>query len=131
MSFWTKVGVKITDIECFKQACRQYDIEYRENTDDTFRWQGSRIVAVLRDLGQNAQNYYSSQAFLVESDGALKVVMNTDSQYSSLAARVGSKLTRDYTQNVVIKGVRKSGGLINSIQEQPDGSVIVKITAVA
>jgi len=131
MSFWTRIGVKITDIECFKQACRQHNIEYQENTDENFRWQGNRVVATLKDLGQNASNYYSSQAFLVESDGALKVAMDTHRQYSSIVDRIGTKLTRDYTKNVVEKGVRRAGGMVNSVQEQPDGSVIVRITAVA
>jgi len=131
MSFWARLGVTINDLECFKQSCRQHNIEYIENTDERFRWQGNKVVARLVDRAANASNYYSHEAFLVESDGGLKVAMDTHSQYSSIHDRLGTRLTRDYTKNVVEKGVKRNGGIVNNIQEQPDGSLIMRITSAA
>lgn len=126
MSFWTKIGVKITDLTCFKESCRQHGIRFEENQDEKFHMQGFKVHATLHD----EKGY--SKGYLVESGGAFKMVVDNDRQYSTITKRLGAnggKLCRDYTKSVVSKGVRANGGFINSVTENPDGSVLMRVSA--
>jgi hypothetical protein len=125
MSFWARVGVKITDLECFKSSCGTHDIEYIENTDRNFRMGGNEVVATLVDKKAS----HANQAYLVRKMGAIQIYMDTDARYSSINKRLGrngGKLGRDYSQNVVRKEIMQAGGMVTSVQEQPDGSLILK-----
>ena len=125
MSFWSKLGVVISDLGCFKSACDLHNISYEELAVGTMRNQGMEVHAVLKDREGN-----KSTAYLCKEGGGFRVVMDTDVNYSSIAKRCGTKLTRDYATEVVRKGVARSGAVINGVQEQPDGSVIMRIAAV-
>jgi hypothetical protein len=125
MSFWSKLGVTINDLGCFKKACESWNVDYEEvEKGRSMHSQGLPVHAVLKDREGG------SVAYLCKEGGAFRVVMDTDVNYSTIAKRCGTKLTRDYAANVVRKGVAKSGGIINGVQEQPDGSVIMRIAAV-
>ncbi len=123
MSFWSRVGVKIQDLECFKQSCRQHDILYEENQDENFQTGGGKVVATLKDQKGG------STAYLIQKGGAIQLYMDTDPRYSSITKRLGrngGKLTRDYTAGVLRKNIKRSGGMINKVEEQADGSLVVR-----
>jgi hypothetical protein len=125
MSFWSKLGVTINDLGCFKAACDSWNIEYDEKgVYKGLKMQGMDVHAILKDREGG------STAYLCKEGGGFRVVMDTDVNYSSIAKRCGSKLTRDYATEVVRKGATRSGAIINGVQEQPDGSVIMRISAV-
>lgn len=122
--------MSIQDLECFKAACEQHDVDYATNEDENFKWQGLPVQATLTDRKTGAG--YRNQAYLVRSEGAFKLMIDNDANYSSITARVGKnggKITRDYTTSVITKGVRRNGGLINLVAEQPDGSILLKISS--
>jgi hypothetical protein len=132
MSFWTKCGVTINDLECFRQSCRQNGVEYIVNEDPNFKMQGGEVVAILRDTQRGAG--YAREGYLIRSEGAHKVVLDNDPNYSSLTRRLGrngGKLTRGYTEGVITKGVKRNNAFISSREEQPDGSIVMKIQKVA
>ena len=132
MSFWTRCGVTINDLECFRQSCRQNEVEYIENEDPNFKMQGGEVVAILRDKTRTGG--YAREGYLIRADGAHKVVLDNDPNYSSLTKRLGrngGKLTRGYAEGVVTKGVKKNNAFIASRKEEADGSVILKIQKVA
>ncbi len=131
MSFWMRVGVKIEDLECFKQSCRQNSVRFDENQDTNFKMQGFAVHATLTDTKVNERGRMNT-GYLVKDGGGFKVIVDNDPHYSSLTKRLGKnggKLTRDYTSGVISKGVVRGGGMINSVKEQPDGSVVIKATA--
>jgi hypothetical protein len=131
MSFWAKLGLKILDLECFMKACADHDVEYKKNEDVNYKWQGNPVEAVLTDKKAGSHSY-GSNAYLVRADGAYKLMIDNDAHYSTITARVGSnggKITRDYTKAVIEKGVRRNGGMVNFVNEQPDGSIIMKISS--
>ena len=123
MSFWAKLGVNITDLGCFRRSCEQHDIEYTEVGEDHRKMQGMTVHAVLRD------KQGGSSAFLCREGGGYRMVVDTDKHYSSITNRCGTKITRDYAVNVVRKGVTRSGGVVNGVTENPDGSVVMRIAA--
>ena len=126
MSFWTLVGVTIQDLNCLKASCKEHEIDYNTNEDKNFKWRGDPVEAVLRDTKSK------SCWFLVRKDGALQITTDNDMTYNKLSGRVGKnggKVTRDYTREVIKKGVSRNGGMVNSVEEQADGSVIMKIAA--
>lgn len=121
MSFWARVGVKITDLECFKASCAQHDIGFEENMDENFKMDGGRVVATLVD-----KKAYGSRAYLIEKMGAIQLFIDTDPHYSLMTKRLGAnggKLIRDYSRNVVEKNIRRSGGILTGAEELPDGSL--------
>ena len=128
MSFWAKCGVTINDLECFRQSCRQNGVTFELNEDPNFTWQGSPVYALLHDTISGK----TRQGFLLREGGAFKLAMDTDASYSQLTKRLGKGggiLCRDYTQGVVEKGVRDAGGMVNSVVEQADGSIVMRIAA--
>lgn len=128
MSFWMRLGLAITDIEIFKNMCERYDVEYEECQDPNFWMQGDKVHAILTDR-QNRGVQGRNKAYLVQSGGAFKLVMDNDVNYSSIARRVGrngGKMTRDYAAGVIKKQVRMAGGMVLSQNEQPDGSIVMK-----
>lgn len=117
-----------------KAACEKNNIGYERVEPGTLKNAGYEVHAILRDLSDGAAGMYSSTAQVVKDGGAFRLMMDNDTKYSSIAKRCGKNggtITRDYTLSAVEKGVRRSGGLINMVQEQPDGSIIVKISSVA
>lgn len=129
MSFWTRLGLKISDLECFKESCRRHGIEYVENQDKNFKIRGFNVHAILNDQTAGAQR----QGFLVRDGGAFKMVVDNDASYSTISKRLGrngGKLTRDYAHNVVKKGVARSGAMINSCKERADGSLVLRVVRV-
>lgn len=131
MSFWAKVETKINDLECFKQSCRQHNIKYEANEDSNFKHQGKNVIAILTDMNEGGPNY-SRQAFLVESGGGISLSLDNHVGYGSIATRLGQnggKLVRDYTKNVIEKGVVRNGGMVSHVVENPDGSLVMKVTA--
>lgn len=120
MSFWARVGTKITDLECFKASCAEHEIDYEVNEDVNFKMGGSKVVATLRDRKTRGH------AYLIEKMGAIQLFIDSDARYSPMGARIGAnggKLVRDYSKGVVEKNVRRSGGFITSREELPDGSL--------
>jgi len=129
MSFWALVGVTISDLECFKQSCKKHGITYQENSDTKFQMQGKPVHAVLTDP---KGSQYRNQAYLVREGGAYQLVIDNDANYCSITKRLGQnggKLTRDYTHETLVKSVKRMGALVNSTKELPDGSVILKVSA--
>ncbi len=125
MSFWTRLGVKITDLGCFKASCQEHGVEYTLNEDPNFMMQGLPVHATLRDT----QGGSGREAYLVREGGGYKMVIDNDQSYSSLSKRLGQnggRLTRDYARNVIDKNICNSGGIVNSVEEQADGSLIVR-----
>lgn len=129
--------MEIKDLEKFKAACEQHNVSYKENTDAHFTMSGSRVKGILTDMAPTSQGRWGGggNAYLVETEkpGVYKLSIDNDVYYSTLSARLGKnggKLTRDYTTSVVLDGVRKQGGMLLGQQEQPDGSVILKVSAV-
>lgn len=123
MSFWTRLGLTITNVEMFKNMCEQHGVEYIANTNPQTQMQGGKLVATLKD----SQGRYG-QAYLVESGGGIKMLWDNDRNYNSLN-RLGSnggKLTRDYSAETIRSNVRASGGIITSYREESDGSIILK-----
>ena len=128
MSFWCRLGITISDLNCFKESCRQNGVTFELNEDENFTWQGSPVHALLHDTISGK----TRQGFLLREGGAFKLAMDTDASYSQLTKRLGKGggiLCRDYTQGVVEKGVRDAGGMVNSVVEQADGSIVMRIAA--
>jgi hypothetical protein len=56
--------------------------------------------------------------------------MDTDPYYNTIVKRLGDnggRLGRDYTELVIRKEARKSGGMITQAIEQEDGSKILRV----
>jgi hypothetical protein len=123
MSFWAKVGVKISDLTMFKNVCRQHGIEYNLNRDERMQWNGYPVHAILRDTQGGSQGY------LVREGGAYRLALDTDAHYSSITRRLGAnggKLMRDYAVGVVRNGITQSGGMVTETVEQNDGSIVLR-----
>lgn len=122
MSFWLKLGLAITDIECFKAGCREHGFEYQPIDDPNFMMQGKKVVGTINQ----------NQGFLVQDSGAFRLVVDNDPNYSQVTRKVGKnggELTRSYAENVVEKNVMLSGGYVESREEQKDGSLILTVVA--
>lgn len=129
ISFWTQIATVITDLECFKQSCKKYNVEYVKNEDSSFKQGGLEVHAILTDKS-NTTSGYRRDAFLCKDGGAFRIVMDNDINYSSLSARLGKnggKLVRDYTVDVLTKNVRKTGGMVTKCKEQEDGSIVMRV----
>jgi hypothetical protein len=107
---------------CFKQSCNKWNIEYKEATQGQ-EFRGLPVQAVLKDKQGGSSGY------LVREGGVFKMMVDSDSHYSSITARCGTKITQDYAVNVVRKGAMNSGGIINGVTEENDGWVTMKIAA--
>ncbi len=127
MSFWAKCTTKIQDLGCFKESCRQNDCRYENVSDQGMMQQNCPVQAIVHD------NSGRSQGYLVKDSGAFRFIVDSDAHYSSLTKRLGKnggKLTRDYAVGAITKNARAGGGMISSITEQSDGSMVIKISAV-
>lgn len=128
MSFWARIsGVKIEDLECFRNACGANEVDYQVNEDPEFYFQGNKVVATLTD--KSGQGH---QAYLVEHGGASTLMMDNDRNYSSFSRRLGrdaAKLVRDYAYNVVEQNVMNEGGMINSVEETQDGGLLLHVAS--
>jgi len=127
MSFWAKCTTKITDLTCFKESCRQNDVTYEDVSKSGMQRNGCTVQAVIRD------NKGRSSAYLLRDQGAFRLMIDSDANYSSITKRLGKnggRLTRDYAVGAITKNVRQSNAMINSISEQPDGSMVIRISAV-
>lgn len=127
MSFWTKIkNVKITDLDCFQEACRKNDIKYEANTDSNFKQNGCPVVATLSDnLAQGRNN-----AYLVQFEGNTVLGIDNDVNYSTLSKRLGKNggiLMRDYSAGMVEQKMVASGGFIESTETMADGSIVMCI----
>ena len=128
MSNWAKLGITINDLSCFKASCSQNGVEYIKNEDANYHHNGMPVEAILKDL--HPQGRAGRDGYLVRADGAFKVVVDNDPNYSSITRRLGrngGRLTRDYTTEKIRKNVAAAGGMINSMNEADDGSVVVRI----
>ena len=126
MSFWMKLGLEINDLGCFKESCKKHDVTFEENQNRDFRWQGHKVAAFLKN-----KNEGHVTAYLVEDGGGFKLMLDNDAGYSYLTRRLGQnggKLTKDYSVSVIKKQVSNSGGFVNSEIEQPDGSVLLRVS---
>ena len=129
MSFWMKMGLTISDLTCFKQSCKKNGIDYVLNEDENLYMQGMKVHAILNDTVPGGPSY-SRSGFLVRDGGGYKVIIDNDPNYSSITNRLGKNgglLTRNYAEAVVKKNVAMSGGFVQSTQEQPDGSVLLRV----
>jgi len=126
MSQWAKVGVAITDLDCFKRSCERKDVLY-ELAPAGMMWDRYQVHALLKDkIG-------GSIAYLIKDGGGFRVALDTDAYYSTLTKRLGpngGRLTRDYAEEAVRLGARNAGAMVTMYNEQPDGSVVMKIAAV-
>lgn len=127
MSMWAKVGVKIQDAICFRGVCEKNGLDYRERgRDSNQQFNGMRVFADITTKDGRGQAYLCEQ-----KDGGYALAMDSDSYYNSIAEKFGPKadrLFRDYTQEMVVGGIRKKGGMINYQTEQPDGSLVIRAT---
>lgn len=131
MSWWTRVGVTIQDLECFKAMCKNHNVKYEANEDEHFKQGNSPVVAILTDMNKNAQQQRRN-AFLIREGGAIKLMWDNDPNYASLSARLGQnggKLKRDYTKSMIETGVKRSGAMVNSCNELADGSLVLKVSS--
>ena len=130
-SFWMRLGVAITDLTVFKESCKQHGIEYELNEDEGKQWSGCPLHATLRDT-QKEGRFGCNTAYLVREGGDYRLSVDNDPSYSSITNRLGKnggKLTRDYTTKEKIQQVQRAGGMINSCVEQPDGSILLKVSS--
>jgi hypothetical protein len=124
MSFWARTGLKIQDLEMFKQMCRKHGIDYFANEDKSVKFQGSTLVATLQDREGR------SKAYLIESEGAIKFTVDNDPRYSSITKRLGKnggKLCRDYAHGVAERAVMDANGVVNSVEETSDGGLLLRV----
>jgi len=129
MSFWSRVGVQINDLSCFKASCDQHDIEFEQCKDPDFKQAGYKVYAFLKDKSRGRRGY---DGYLVEDGGGFKMIVDNDPNYSMITRRLGrngGKLGRDYTKGVITKGVRKSGKMVDWAREQDDGSIVMKVSS--
>jgi hypothetical protein len=125
MSFWSKVGVNLEDLECFRRACEKNQIEFNQ-TPTTATFRGETVVAELRD------KVGGSQAFVVRSKGALRLVLDTDAHYSTITQRLGEnggKLGQDYAREVICKETINAGGMLVSENRDASGWLTVRTAA--
>ena len=130
MSFWSKIGTEIKNLEMFKAACEQHEVKYEDVSAKGMMRNGLKVQAILTDTKGKG---YSNNAFLVQEKDSesFKMEIDNDIHYSTLSARLGAnggKLVRDYTRQVVELGIKRNGGCINFVTEQPDGSLLMKVS---
>jgi len=126
MSFWMKLGLQINDLSCFRESCKRNNVNFTENTEKNARWQGYEIAAFLRNKDESRIT-----AYLVKDGGGFRLMLDNDANYSSLTRRLGEnggRLTRDYSVDVIKKQVNASGGMVNMVTEQPDGSMLLRVS---
>ena len=126
MSFWLKLGLEINDLTVFKESCKINNVRYEQNEDSNFQFRGAPVEATLF----NAQDRNLS-AYLTREGGGYKLHLDNDANYNNLThsvGRNGGKLTQDYSVNVIRKQVRQSGGMVNMVTEQPDGSMLMRVS---
>ena len=133
MSFWSKISTVIRDLDVFKAVCEKNNVQYEDVTGTGMSQQGYPVKARITDM-QEGGPAYQRQAYLVEADGAYRLIIDNDAGYSSLTARLGKNggvMMRDYTQQTVEKSIRAQGGMIQSRVAQPDGSLIIQTSFAA
>lgn len=123
MSFWAKLGIKITDLDVFESVCQQHNVELERKSGA-----GMGTVAQLKDKldGPGRLNPVLKQA----ADGSYSLEYDADPNYGRLIHRLGRNLDvlmRDYAEQMVRKQARKNGMVVSSTQEQPDGSIVMKM----
>ena len=122
MSFWAKVGVKVTDMDCFKASCRKHGIEFKDAREGDM-YNNYRLRANLYDPATRGS------ARLVYDGGAFRIMMDTDAGYSAMTRKLGKNggvLSRDYTREVIDKNISASGGYVTDCEELKDGSLLIK-----
>jgi len=124
MSFWSRLGLSIGNLEVMKQVCRQNGVEFIESQDPNFQMQGAPVVATLQIPGT------SCGAYIVRMQGTCKIMWDNDAYYNPLAEKFGANggtLTRSYTTEVLKHETGRAGGFVLSENLQPDGSMILKV----
>lgn len=131
MSFWSKCKTSITDLTCFREACRKNNIAVTEVTDGQ-RMNGLPVRLILKDQDPNRRGY-RQEAYLVEDGGAFSLIVDDDRGYSSISGRLGKnggRLVRDYAEQVVEQQITMNGGMIENREETADGGIVLRIAAV-
>jgi len=126
MSFWSKINTVVRDLEIFKNACKTHGVRYEEAAGE---FRGYKVKAQLHDT-QTGGPSYNRTGYLVEADGAYKLLVDNDVSYSSLSNRLGKNggiMMRDYTQWTIEKSIQSQGGMVIDRVENADGSVILKM----
>lgn len=127
MSFWLRLGLSINDLSCFKTLCDRHGVNYQENEDKGFRFQGREVIATLQDRQTGACWY------LCKDGGSCKLFVDNDRGYNQLTQRLGQNggmLTRDYTWEIRKSQITASGGMVTQETEEADGSVVLKVSMV-
>lgn len=127
MSFWAKVGVKIEDLNCFRRACERNDVEYITEGIPS-HWRNERVVAMIRDR----KSAHGSTGYIVSSQGALRLALDTDAHYSTLTQRLGKnggKLGQDYAREVIRAETTKVGGMVTRETVDEKGWLVLRVAA--
>ena len=130
MSFWSRCQTSITDLTCFREACRKNQIEIRE-AQPGMQMNNLPVKWVLKDVHPERRGV-RQEAYLCESGGAYNLVVDDDQGYSSISGRLGKnggQLVRDYAEQVVMNNVTQNGGMVQDRHVQQDGSIVLRIAA--
>ncbi len=129
MSSWSRVKVIVKNTELFKECCKKHQVGYRLNLDPNHRVQALPVYAILKD--EIATSRHSEAYLCAKANEQYIPVVDNDPHWSSLTARLGPNLgliMRDYTEMTLRASIRVKGGVVNSVQEQKDRSVLLRIS---
>lgn len=115
MSFWAKVGVDITDLEVFKEACRRRGLHFNTHTMNIES--DSKEIMYAKLVHNPDVKTYSLH-------------MDIDAKYSKFARLYGSsgeKLLVTYSEILIEQAALKSGAYIQRKVTNPDGSVVLSV----
>lgn len=120
MSHWMRIAMKVRDLQALARACNNLGLSYNQKEQVTSRWAGKldSVASITDEKGGMA-------AVVQKEDG---YELSIDEYRNSLVKTVGrecSLLTREYTTEVVKQEIANVG-LVNSVNVQENGSVVVQ-----
>jgi hypothetical protein len=123
MSRWAIVKTEIHNISKFEETCRNHDVAFSRMANSTQRL-GREVYAELKSKN-------GGRAYVLQKGDAYCLSMDNDRSYSQFARDVGTNggiLNRDYVKDVILDGVVADGGMVNSIEEQKNGDIILRVS---
>lgn len=124
MSQWMKIKTKIKNLDSFKLACSDHNVGY----EDTLG--AGKRVAILTDLQEGGPTY-SRTANVCRQEDYYYIHGDTDSRYSSLAARLGKNydmLMQSYARHEILNNLQSSGGMLVDEKRNQDGSLVMRVS---
>jgi hypothetical protein len=128
MSQWSKINVIVKNTELFKTCCEKHGVAFNLNKDSQLQVQGMPVYGILQD--QQETSHHSTAYLCAKANEQYQLVIDNDPNWCSITKRVGANgglILRDYAEGIIRNSIRMKGGMVQSVNEQKDKSLLMKV----